>query len=192
MENEKKITASNETIQESKNYSKEYNYINQLVWIIDFNLFKKSTQCENCFYSTIARYIDTMQKERPNDREIAVENFIYEIKKCEWNDEYEKIMQIDIYLSKLKIDRYKKHNDQAWAELLEFELKNFKYTYKKDQDWKIRRILPWVIIDKIPSRYYYWLWESWLWDRIVKENRSAFARTIREQREKSEELKKDL
>lgn len=193
MENERNLTNSNEASSlEKRDYSKEYWYLNQLKWLINFDLFTKPTTSERHFYATIARYIDMMQKSKPNEREGAVQTFLNQIKQYEWEDEYDKIMHIDRFLAELTINWYKENNywDNAW--LLERELRNIQYLYEKNENWKIDRILPWIIINAIPERYYWWLLETWLWDRIIGENRSALANTIREQKLKSEELKNRL
>ena len=104
MENEKKLTNSNETSLESRDFDKEFWYLNQLEWLINFDLFKKSALSEYNFYSSIARYIDTAQKTNLEEREDNIKTLINQLKQYEWDDEYKKIMQIDNFLSKLKIE----------------------------------------------------------------------------------------
>lgn len=192
MENEKKLTNSDETSLESRDFDKEFWYLNQLEWLINFDLFKKSALSEYNFYSSIARYIDIAQKANLNGRENNIKALINKLKQYKWVDEYEKIMQIDTFLSKLKIERYNKNNYWVNAKLLERELDNFHYTYEKNEDGKIDRIFPWIVKESIPERFYIRSIRNNKADKLLKENKIAFARTIREQKEKADELKDKL
>ena len=192
MENEKKLTNSNETSLESRDFDKEFWYLNQLEWLINFDLFKKSALSEYNFYSSIARYIDTAQKTNLEEREDNIKTLINQLKQYEWDDEYKKIMQIDNFLSKLKIERYNKHNYWVNAKLLGKELDNLQYNYEKNEDWKINRIFPWIVKEAIPERFYIRSIKNNKSDKLLKENKSALIKSIREQREKADELEKKL
>ena len=192
MENEKKLTNSDETSLESRDFDKEFWLLNQLEWVINFDLFKKSALSEYNFYSSIARYIDIAQKTNLKERENNIKTLINKLKQYEWDDEYKKIMQIDTFLSKLKIERYNKHNYWVNAKLLERELNNFQYTYEKNKDGKIDRIFPWIVKEAIPERFYIRSIKNNKADKLLKENRSALSKSIREQREKADELEKKL
>lgn len=192
MENEWKITNRTEKSLEKRDYSKEYWYLNNLKWIINFDIFNNPTLTEHNFYSSIARYIDLTQKAKSNEREEYTSKFIDEIKQFNWENEYEKIKKIDIYLTEKAIKWYKENWYWSNAWILERSLKNIEFLYKKDEKWKIKRTFSWIINSEIPERYYWRLRESWLWNRILKENKIAFARTIREQKEKADELKDKL
>ena len=192
MENEKKLTNSNETSLESRDFDKEFWYLNQLEWLINFDLFKKSALSEYNFYSSIARYIDTAQKTNLEEREDNIKTLINQLKQYEWDDEYKKIMQIDNFLSKLKIERYNKHNYWVNAKLLGKELDNLQYNYEKNEDWKINRIFPWIVKEAIPERFYIRSIKNNKSDKLLKENKSALIKSIREQREKADELAKKL
>ena len=192
MENEKKLTNSNETSLESRDFDKEFWYLNQLEWLINFDLFKKSALSEYNFYSSIARYIDTAQKTNLEEREDNIKTLINQLKQYEWDDEYKKIMQIDNFLSKLKKERYNKHNYWVNAKLLGKELDNLQYNYEKNEDWKINRIFPWIVKEAIPERFYIRSIKNNKSDKLLKENKSALIKSIREQREKADELEKKL
>lgn len=192
MENERKATDTNEKSLESRDYSKEYWYLNQLKWIINFELFTNPTLIEHNFYSNIARYIDMIQKTEWEEWETHITNFINKIKDFNDENDYERIKKIDIYLTEITLKRFQESNLWDCARFLENSLGNIKYLYKKDENGKIHWIFSWIINTAIPERYYWWLWESWLWDRILKDNKIAFARAIREQREKADELKDKL
>ncbi len=192
MENEKKLTNSDETSLESRDFDKEFWYLNQLEWLINFDLLKKSALSEYNFYSSIARYIDIVQKANIKGRENNIKALINKLKQYEWDDEYKKIMQIDTFLSKLKIERYNKHNYWVNAKLLEKELDNFQYTYEKNEDGKIDRIFPWIVKEAIPERFYIRSIRNNKADKLLKENRSALSKSIREQRKKADDLAKKL
>jgi len=60
-------------------YTKEFGYLDQIVKLVDFDLFEKKTLCESNFCETIAWYIDCLQKEDETTREQKIQDLINEL-----------------------------------------------------------------------------------------------------------------
>lgn len=194
MENEKKFTETNENSLNKKDFSKEFSYLNQIKWLINFNLFKQSTLCENNFYETIAWYIDNSQKEDFVNWENSIQKLINSLKNFKWS-EPEKLKYLYRFFGEKKITRFEANWWQKKAsnlkELLsEDDMMDFSFTL--NSEWKVRAIFPWMIREAIPERYYTWTTASGFENKVISENRSALARSIKEQREKADELVKKL
>ena len=67
---------TSETRLNTSNHSKEFWYLNQLKWKIPFDLCENSVYCKKNFFSTFARYIETLKKENTNWWENEIQDFI--------------------------------------------------------------------------------------------------------------------
>ena len=107
MENEKRVSETNEASMNKRDYSKEIWYLNQFKDLIDFNIYERSTYCEDNFYSKIARYIDCLQKSSQKNREQQIQKLIDSIKNFSW-DEIEKIKRVYLFFyDKLQLVKFK-------------------------------------------------------------------------------------
>lgn len=194
MENEKKFTETNENSLNKRDYSREFSYLNQIKWLINFNLYEQSTFCESNFCKTIARYIDSLQKKKPTNWEKDIQDFINSIKNFKWS-EPEKLKYLEYFFGEKKIIWFKSNWWQEKANNLRRLLNKtdlINLSYKPNSEWKIDVVFPWMIKEGIPERYYTWTTNSGFEDKVIRENRSALAKSIREQREKANGLQKLL
>lgn len=194
MENEKKVNESNENSLNKKDYAKEIWFLNQFKGLIDFNIFEKSTYCEDNFYSTIARYIDCLQKESQIDWEQDIEKLLNALKNFKWN-EIDKIKNTYLFFYDKKIKRYEKNWWETNANALKLariDINTREEWFIPNEQWKIDAIFPWIIKQAIPERYYTRFTESWVEEKVINENRKNFVDSMKKQREKADELEKKL
>lgn len=188
MENEKLSINTNETSLEKRDCSKEYWYLNQLKWKLTFDFYKNPELCESNFYSSIAWYIDTLQKENWN-WEAKIQNFINSITSFEWSDS-EKLLYTDKFLMKEKQEWYNKQNMDYDAKLLKSILSRVDDMYKRWEGHVLT--VTWVKPSMIPERYYWRFSQSWLESKVMNKNRENFVNSMKKQREKADELAKKL
>lgn len=188
MENEKKSINTNEVSLEKRDYTKEFWYLNQLKWKFSFDFYKNPVLCESNFYSSIAWYIDTLQKENW-DWETKIQDFINSIINFDGPD-YEKLLYADKFLIKEKQEWYNKKNLNYDAELLESILSRIDSMYKRWK-WHVSSIT-WVKSFMVPERYFWRFTQSWLEAKVIEEHRKNFVNAMRHWMEKAEELKKGL
>lgn len=194
MENEKKVSESNETSLNKRDYSKEIWYLNQFKDLINFNIYEESTYCEDNFYSTIARYIDYLQKNLQIDREQQIQKLIDSIKNFSWN-EIEKLKRIYLFFYDKKINRYEANWMKTNASALRLarnDINARERRYIPNKNWKIDAIFPWIVSKAIPERYYTRFSQSWMESKVINENRKNFVDSMKKQREKADELAKKL
>ncbi len=194
MEKEQKTVEKNEDSLNKRDYSKEFSYLNEIRWLINFNIFESSTFCEDNFCTTIAWYIDNLQKEKPEIWEKEIKDLINSIKIFQWT-ESEKLKNLFYFFWEKKAIRFENNwwwdNAKIMRDLLTRK-DSLNRLYTPNSEWKIKWNFPWIIKEAIPDRYYIRSIKSGLEDKIVNTNRSSLASTIRKQREKADELKKKL
>lgn len=188
MEKEKQSINTNEVSLEKRDCSKEYWYLNQLKWKLDFGFYKNPVLCESNFYSSIAWYIDTLQKEY-GDREVKLQDFINSIINFNGSDS-DKLLYADKILIKEKQKWYDKNNMDYDKKLLDEILTSIDNMYKK---WNGHVLtVTWVKSFMIPEWYNWRFTESWLEAKVVWENRKNIAAAMRHWMEKAEQLKGQL
>ena len=171
-------------------YEKEFWYLNQFKNLIDFNIYERSTYCEDNFYSTIARYIDCLQKNSHTNREQQTQKLIDSIKNFSWN-EIEKIKRVDLFFYDKKIKRYELNWMGTNASALKLARNDITAREKKyipNENWKINALFPWIVSSAIPERYYTRFSQSWLESKVIEENRKNFVNAMRHWMEKAEEF----
>lgn len=188
MENERNSTNVPETSLEQGDYNKEYWYLNQLKWKLDFRFCQNPALCESNLYSSIAWYIDTIKKEGW-EREEKIQSFINSIINLDASDS-EKLLYVDKILIKEKQKWYNKEKMDYDVKLLESILSRIDNMYKREKGHL--PIVTWIKPFMIPERYYWRFTESWIEWRVIDENRKNFINSIKEQRKKIDELEKKL
>lgn len=194
IEQEKKVIDWNEGSLNKSDRTNEFNYLDQLKWLIKFNLYTKPTLCENNFCETIAWYIDCLQKENEATREQKVQELINFLKDFQWT-EIEKLYYIDRYFNEKKIvwlETNWRSNNAKLLKLSPHEVEVLKRLYKPNNEWKIEARFVWIITQAIPERYRIRFRERWLEAKVMAENRQNFVNAMRKQNEEAEKLKKDL
>lgn len=194
MENEKRVTEINEKSINNKDYSKELLYLNHFKWLVDFNIFERSTYCEDNFYSTIAWYINCLQKDSEKDWEQKIQKLINSLINFKWN-EIEKIKSLCLFFHDKKVKRYETNWREDNADTLRLShnsIKSWENTFIPNEQWKIKAIFPWMVSQAIPERYYTWFSQSWMESKVINENRKNFVDSMKKQREKADELAKKL
>ena len=194
MENEKRVSETNEASMNKRDYSKEIWYLNQFKDLIDFNIYERSTYCEDNFYSTIARYIDCLQKSSQKNREQQIQKLIDSIKNFSW-DEIEKIKRVYLFFYDKKIKRYELNWMETNASALKLARNDItarEKRYTPNENWKINALFPWIVSSAIPERYYTRFTQSWLESKVMDKNRENFVNSMKKQREKADELAKKL
>ena len=188
MENEKTLINTNETSLEQRNYSKEFWYLNQLKWKLDFDFYKNPILSESNFYSSIARYIYTLQKEGWN-REGEIQKFINSIINFNGSNP-EKLLYIDKFLGEKQLKWSEEKGMNLDVELLESIITKLEKRYER---WsRIIDSMIWVKPSMIPQRFYWRFTQSWLESKVIEENRKNFVNAMRQWMKKAEELKKEL
>ena len=181
---------ANNTLSSENDYTKEFGYLDQASWALDFNLLKDPLYSEQWFYTTLARYIELMKTENKDNREIKIQEFINKIKNFPWSGK-EKIKNYDILITKILLNWYSKKWDR-FAKILQYRLDNSIDIIYEDYEWKINTSLVSIDVKSIPEWFYWRFTKSGLEERVVNRNREYFVESMRYQREKADELKQDL
>ena len=189
MESEKNLINGPEITLEKRDRSKEYWYLNQLKSHLTFGFYKDPVLAESNFYSSIAWYIDTLQKTDWN-WETKIKEFIDSIINFNGSDS-EKLLYADKFLIREKQKWYKDHNMNFDMNLLESILSRIDDAYKTDGKGRVLAVT-WVKPFMIPQRYYARFTDSWIEARVIDQNRSNFINSMKNQVEKAEELKNRL
>jgi hypothetical protein len=169
---------SNETRLNTSNYLKEFWYLNQLEWKIPFDLCTDNVFCKKNFFSTFARYIETLKNDDNSWWENEVQNFISSIINGSFWEWFELLKNIDIYLCEKQAKRYKENWYEDLASSIEFILKHSKYLYQVEDDWKTGSSITWIRWSLIPARYYEWSKNSWLLNEIKDKNLENLAQAL--------------
>ena len=179
---------ANNTLSSENDYSKEFHYINQFKWLIDFNIFTKPTLCESRFFETIAWYIDCLQKEDETTWEQKIQELIDSIITFKWNI-WDKLWYIEKFfydkkISRLEANWWEKKAEIAkmWPEWIEI----WKSMFIPNEEWKIRGKFTWIISPAIPERYRIRFKESGVEAKVIEENRKNFVAAMRHWMEKAE------
>ena len=101
---------TSETRLNTSNHSKEFWYLNQLKWKIPFDLCENSVYCKKNFFSTFARYIETLKKENTNWWENEIQDFINTVINGGFSRWLELLKNLDKFLWEKQLKRY----DENW------------------------------------------------------------------------------
>ena len=192
MENETKKIEKFEWSVNTRSYEKEYWFLDQIIWYLKFDIYEDPLYCEKNFYSSLARYIDLLQKENPNSWETEVQKFINSIKNFS-GTEVEKLKYVDKFFRQQQITRYKKINKPWYAKLTENSINGLDFLYSHtNEEWKCRWLMNCTPTYAIPERFYPRFTKSWLEKRVQDRNRDEFVKAMRYWREQADKLKEEL
>lgn len=182
---------ANNTASSRSDYTKEFGYLDQIVNLVDFDLFEieKKTLCESNFCETIAWYIDCLQKEDGATREQKIQDLINELANFKWNWK-EKRLYLEHFFNEKKVIRLSANWRENRAKLLQFtprELDLINEMYKINNDWeKIEATFVWIMPETIPEWYWIRFRQSWVESKVMAENRNNFIESMKGWMEKAE------
>lgn len=166
-------------------YKEEMSFLDQLYGKIDLSISKDETMCETHLTSFLAWYIEILKKEKHDSWKEEIQSLIDSVLNVE--DGLERFRFLDISMCNILIAWYTAHNYDIYAKLIKYDIEGFRTTYKFDENNKIARWLPGVILQDVPQWYYAWLSTNNLGKSILSESRHSLARTIRDIRNNKEE-----
>jgi len=171
----------NETTSEKRlntsSHLKEFWYLNQLVWKIPFDLCENSVFCKNNFFSTLARYVETLKDEKPELWENEIQEFINSVKDGGFGKWFDLLRNLTIFLCKKQMERYDKNWNQDSVRIMK-SIIDSKYLLEEEENWKTRSVIPWVRTELIPDWYYEWTANSWLYNEIRERNVKDLANVL--------------
>ena len=159
-----------ETRLNNSDYSKEFWFLNQLVWKIPFNLCEDAVFCKKNLFTSLARYIDVLKKEQPNWWENEIQSFINSIINGSLGTGLDLLKNIDSFLCKKKLKRFEENGYSNSANIVRNSLENEEYLFKLSENWKTWSAITWISPEFIPDRYIEWSMNNWLFNEIRNEN----------------------
>lgn len=168
---------NNDTSLNTPDCSKEFWFLNQLVWKLPFELYDEPVLCKKNFFTTFARYIEELKNKTPDSREQEIQKFIKSIVDGEFGSGIDLLKNVDYFLSNEIIKRYEEIWNMDEVNMRKQTL-NYDGKYKVRSDWKTMTVFSWVSSNRIPDWYYEWSKNSWLLNEIKDKNLENLAQAL--------------
>lgn len=175
--NHKETTS--ETRFNTSSHLKEFWYLNQLEWKLPFDLCENNVFCKKNFFSTLARYIETLKKEKTDTWENEIQNFIDSVVNGSFGKWLNLLKNVNTFLCKKQLERFNKNWYQDSARLME-NILEMKHLFEEEENWITSSSIVWIRTDLIPNWYYEWTANSWLYNEIREKNVKDLANVLSE------------